>query len=333
MRSLFRLTLVCTLLGVSLAPAQTSAPAAAAAKARATPVAPAPAFADVAYGPHARNVLDFWSAPGADAAHPAPVVVFFHGGGFVGGDKNAIRRGGAVQMCLDAGISFASIDYRFLDPKTPLQAILHDGARAIQFLRSRAAEWHIDPKRIAAHGDSAGAGLSLWLAVHPDLADPANADPVLRESTRLACAGLNAPQFSYDWLRWRETFGDEAIQRFGGIYNTPLLYGFSTLEALRGPEGQRVRADCDMLAMIAKDTPPLYIRSSLPTLALENNNQFLHHPKHGQLLYERCREVGVTVIADIPALHIAPPVDGPRSWRDLLFATLAVKGGTAKGNE
>ena len=53
----------------------------------------------------------------------------------------------------------------------------------------------------------------------------------------------------------------------------------------------------------------------------------------GQLLYERGREVGVTVIADIPALHIAPPLDGPRSWRDLLFATLAVKGGSAKGNE
>jgi acetyl esterase/lipase len=331
MRSLLRLTLTCTLLGASLAPAQTSAPAPAAA-ARALPAGPAPTRADVAYGPHARNILDFWAAPGADAAHPAPVVVFFHGGGFVGGDKSGIRRGGAIAMCLDAGLSFAAVNYRFLGRDTPLQAILRDGARAIQFLRAHAAEWHIDPTRVAAHGDSAGAGLSLWLAVHPDLADPANADPVLRESTRLACAGLNSPQFSYDWLRWRETFGDDAIQRFGGIYNTPLLYGFATMEALRGPEGQAVRADCDMLALISKDTPPLYIRSSLPTLALENSNQFLHHPKHGQLLYERCRELGVTVVAEIPALHIAPPAEGPRSWRDLLFATLGVKRGITKAN-
>ena len=41
-----------------------------------------------------------------------------------------------------------------------------------------------------------------------------NADPVLRESTRLTCAGSIAGQFSYDVLRWPEILGEDAAKRF-----------------------------------------------------------------------------------------------------------------------
>ena len=44
----------------------------------------------------------------------------------------------------------------------------------MQYIRSRAKEWNIDPTRIASYGSSAGAGTSLWLAFHDDLADPGN---------------------------------------------------------------------------------------------------------------------------------------------------------------
>ena len=43
-----------------------------------------PTFTDVAYGPFARNSLDFWKA---DSPEPAPVMVLIHAGGFSGGDK------------------------------------------------------------------------------------------------------------------------------------------------------------------------------------------------------------------------------------------------------
>ncbi|MEJ5297644.1 MAG: alpha/beta hydrolase, partial [Armatimonadota bacterium] len=46
---------------------------------------PPPDFSNVRYGAHERNVLDLWKAPGNGAA---PLVVFIHGGGFVGGDKS-----------------------------------------------------------------------------------------------------------------------------------------------------------------------------------------------------------------------------------------------------
>jgi acetyl esterase/lipase len=41
---------------------------------------------------------------------------------------------------------------------------MHDSARTLQFLRSKASQWNIDPTRIAAAGGSAGACTSLWIA-------------------------------------------------------------------------------------------------------------------------------------------------------------------------
>ena len=140
---------------------------------------------NAAYGPHERNVLDLWKAK---SDRPTPLVVFIHGGGFVNGDKSQIRGRPAVRQCLDGSVSFASINYRFRE-HAPIQDILRDAARAIQYIRSRATEWNIDPARIACYGGSAGAGTSLWLAFHDDLADPQASDPVLRQSTRLTAAG------------------------------------------------------------------------------------------------------------------------------------------------
>src|SRR5262245_55598584 len=77
------------------------------------PTAPGPAIArtaaDVAYGPHPRQVMDFWRA---HSTSPTPVVVLIHGGGWVNGDKSVYR--GAVRRYLDAGVSIVAINYRFV---------------------------------------------------------------------------------------------------------------------------------------------------------------------------------------------------------------------------
>ncbi|MCX7887606.1 MAG: alpha/beta hydrolase, partial [Verrucomicrobiae bacterium] len=136
---------------------------------------PPPTHADVKYGPHERHVLDLWLAK---SEQPTPLVVFIHGGGFVGGDKSRARPD-ALKRCLEAGVSFMAVNYRFRQ-HAPIQEILRDPARAVQFVRFYAAKYNIDAARIACYGASAGAGASLWLAVHDDLADPRSPDPVLR---------------------------------------------------------------------------------------------------------------------------------------------------------
>ena len=60
--------------------------------------------------------------------------------------------------------------------------------------RFNAEKYNIDKTRIACTGGSAGAGTALWLAFSDEMAEPENPDPVLRESTRLTCAGAFATQ-------------------------------------------------------------------------------------------------------------------------------------------
>ena len=228
-------------------------------KAAAPASGPAPTLVDVRYGPHERNVLDFWKAK---SDQPTPVVVFIHGGGFVAGDKSKARGDRLVRECLDAGVSYAAINYRYRTG-TPIQDVLRDCARAIQFIRSKAAEWNVDKARLAAHGGSAGAGSSLWLAFHDDLADPRSRDPVLRESSRLAAAGASACQFSYDILAWDTLFAG-TNGKYQEIDDRPGFSGLKSDEELRGPVGQKIRADCDMRGLISRDDPPVLLNSGQP---------------------------------------------------------------------
>jgi acetyl esterase len=150
-------------------------------KAQPKPKVPQPTFENVKYGPHERNVLDFWQAK---SEQPTPVLVSIHGGGFVTGNKSVGPF--ILKDCLESGISVAAINYRY-STQAIAPATFQDGARAVQFLRSKAKDWNIDMIRFAATGGSAGAGISLWLGFHKDMADPKSDDPVLRQSTRLTC--------------------------------------------------------------------------------------------------------------------------------------------------
>ncbi|NQT41339.1 MAG: alpha/beta hydrolase [Planctomycetes bacterium] len=157
---------------------------------------------DVAYGNHPRQVLDFYQAK---SDQPTPVVFYIHGGGWQGGDKKTNPK-----AFLDKGISVVAVNYRYVrngveeKVQPPVKASLGDAARALQFVRSKAAEWNLDKTRIGATGGSAGACSSLWLAFHDDLADPQSDDPVARESTRLYCAAVNGAQVSLDPKELRE---------------------------------------------------------------------------------------------------------------------------------
>jgi len=288
-------------------------------------LAPQPTLSDVHYGPHERNVLDFWRAK---SDKPTPVVVFIHGGGFVSGDKSKVRGDRIVQQCLDAGVSFAAINYRYRTT-APIQDVLRDCARAVQFVRSKAAEWNVDKTRIASYGGSAGAGTSLWLAFHDDLADPKSDDPVLRESSRLACAGANSCQFTYDVVQWESLFG-EATSRFERGDDWPAFYGLKTDADLRSPAGQKIRADCDMRGLISKDDPPVFLNTGQPGGEITDRGHLLHHPKHALAIRDRCREVGVPVVANLPGLDIRPGKDDPANLTEFLFKYLKVAAATKK---
>lgn len=248
---------------------------------------PPPTFEDVAYGPHDRNVLDLWQAK---SDKPTPLVVFIHGGGFINGDKSKIRSNPAVRTCLSQGVSFASINYRFRQ-HAAIPEILRDAARAIQYVRSRAKEWNIDPDCIAAYGGSAGAGTSLWLATHDDLADPTSEDPVLRESSRLAAAGLLNGQASYDLRDWAILIGPAPSKQSDAEFIQ--FYGFESPSDANTPEGDKRMKDCGMIQLITADDPPIVAACSLPDGDFIDRGHYVHHPKHATAIGAKCKENGV----------------------------------------
>ncbi len=278
--------------------------------------------ADVSYGSHPNNKLDLWLAK---SDKPTPLIVFIHGGGFVGGDKSSVS-GVALKQCLDAGVSFASINYRFRT-EAPINIVLRDTARAIQFLRHQRKEYNLDPTRVAAFGGSAGAGASLWLAFRDDLADPKSDDPVRRESTRLTAAASNAGQASYDILKWRDVLGSDEAMRFYPQSTWPAFYGLKTLDELQTEKGQQLRADVDMLGLITRDDPPVWLGAGTGHDALANKGDTNHSPKHSEAVKKRCDEVGVTAVLKVGNL-VKPDGDGNRSQIDFLLKHLGVKAAT-----
>ncbi len=250
-----------------------------------------PTEADVKYGLHERNVLDFWKA---ESTTPTPLVVFIHGGGFVGGDKSKVS-GSSVQKCLDAGVSFMSVNYRFRK-HAPIQDILRDAARAIQFMRHHAKKYNIDPKRIASYGGSAGAGTSLWLAVHDDLADSDNADPVLRQSSRLVAAGCLNGQATYNLLEWETLIGPFKKEWMRTPNERVEFYHFTDESDFETPNGKKTLADCSMTGLITSDDPPIYMLCPLPNTEPTNRGHYVHHPRHVLAVKKRCSEKKVECV-------------------------------------
>lgn len=261
---------------------------------------PHPTFADVPYGPHPKQRLHFWKTPLASVDSPAPLLVFIHGGGWQAGDRLS-GLGAMLPEMLEAGISVASVEYRFINEaieagiSPPVKAPLSDAARAVQVLRSKANEWQIDPTRLAASGGSAGACSSLWLAFHDDMAQPESDDPVARQSTRLLAAAVNGAQTTLDPAQMKAWTPNS---RYGGH-----AFGFMQTIANRDSQFAEFLAARERLlpeieqyspfALVSSDDPPVYLAyNNAPALG-EAAKDPTHSANFGLKLEERLRDVGV----------------------------------------
>lgn len=258
---------------------------------------PTPTQAEVRYGQHNRNVLDFWQA---ESDTPTPLVFVIHGGGWNGGNKEMVHRFVNVSELLDAGISVVAINYRLIRQaveagiEPPVQAPLHDAARALQFVRSMATEWNIDKQRIGAAGGSAGACTSLWLAYHDDLADPDSDDPVARESTRLFCVACQGAQTTLDPEQMKEWTPNSkyGAHAFG-------LGSFDEFLAGRNRIRQWI-AEYSPYALVSADDPPVYILYFAPPAIGQPQRDPTHTANFGVKLQEHCATFGIDVALKYP---------------------------------
>jgi acetyl esterase/lipase len=278
------------------------------AKKKAAPERPEPTFADFVYATdHPRQKFDFWQAK---SDKPTPVVLLIHGGGWMGGDKTGYGTS-AIQPYLDEGISVVSINYRFIPQameqkvEPPVKGPLHDAARALQTIRSKAKEWNVDPNRIGATGGSAGACTSLWLALHDDLADPKSDDPVARQSSRLTCAAVSGAQTSLDPKELREWIPNSI---YGGH-----AFGFAAQGRTRPQEFDLLIAEREKvlpwikeyspIELVTKDDPPIFLdypnQKSPPVLGQKEPDP-THSALYGVKLLEKLQATGVEGVLSYP---------------------------------
>ena len=174
-------------------------------------------------------------------------------------------------------------------PKFTIPEVLDDMHRAARFVRHNAAKYGVDPGRLGITGGSAGGHLSLMQGNAPRAGDPKSADPVERESSRVAAVGCFFPPT--DFLN----YGEEG----------KIALGYGTLQAFRAPfdfrkMDDRTRAfervaDPAEVLKIAKEISPVYhvSKDSAPALIIHGDADKLVPIQQAELIAEKYKEVGV----------------------------------------
>lgn len=221
------------------------------------------------YGPNERNDLDLF-LPKDDGKGLRPAVIVIHGGAWRSGSKRDLRM--LAEFFARRGYVAAAINYR-LAPKWSYPAQLDDCQRAVRWLRKRAKEFRVDPKRFGAAGASAGGHLSLLLGVRETRDD---SDPELKGiSSKVQCV--------------LSIFGPTDFT--GGVYakasQTPA--GRVLVEFLGKPY--------DEAPEIWKDASPLHHVSpdDAPTFIIHGDKDFLVPLEQSERFAEALRKVGVEV--------------------------------------
>lgn len=241
-------------------------------------------FIDVAYGKESQQKLDFWKAPGKG---PRPVIIYIHGGGWINGDKRSASKS-EIQKYAKLGISYAAVNYRHT-PKHPLPAPVHDAARAVQFIRSKAKEWNINKNRIGLTGGSAGACTSMWILLHDDLKNKKSKDPVLRESSRVSCAVIGAGQTSID-PKVIEGWIGPSVLKHAMIFKS--VGGKSMKEVLANyKKYAKLYKEFSPINHLDKNDPPLFMKYSSDGPA-NSAGKAIHHYKFGLKMKEASDKVG-----------------------------------------
>jgi len=265
---------------------------------------------DIAYDNKARTQFDIW-LPVSNIA--TGLVIYVHGGGFTSGDKDFVytpQSGGAwdfpadIRFLLQQNIAVATVRYTLLNPTGETEGIkkpMGDVRRALQYIRSRAADFNIAKDKIILAGNSAGAGTSLWIAFNNDVANPASSDPVLRESTRVKGVVARETQASYNiedtWVNnvfadynliWTQIVANET----GNIQK---IYGVSSIEQYQSPAIVAYRKEVDMLSLLSADDPEIWVNNTLrdvvhPYTAPEIST---HHAFHARELKKKADAIGV----------------------------------------
>lgn len=133
-----------------------------------------------------RQMVDLYLPKNRTATTPLPVVVFIHGGGWIGGDRKSAA-GALVGLMLNGNYAGVTVGYRMSnEAKWPAQ--IFDCKAAIRWIRGNAAKYNLDPNRIAVWGSSAGGHLVSLLGTTAGVSElEGNLGPYTDQSSKVTC--------------------------------------------------------------------------------------------------------------------------------------------------
>lgn len=174
-------------------------------------------------------------------------------------------------------------------PKYSIPEIVGDMRRSIRFIRHESARFGVDPDRLGVTGASAGGHLSLMLGMTSDEGDPKAADPVDRESSRVASVACFFPPT--DFLNYGKA-GENALGR-GVLENFRAPFQFTELD--RGRNMLVPIEDEDRRIEIGKSISPVYHATAddAPALIVHGDADRLVPIQQAELAVKALRDAGV----------------------------------------
>jgi alpha-L-fucosidase 2 len=133
----------------------------------------------------------YFDAQIPEGSGPFPAAIIVHGGGWVRGDR-LTEVEPLFAPLTKAGFAWFSIDYRLSDDWTQFGAAIEDVENAVRFVKAHAAQYRIDPNRIALVGESAGGQLAAMAALNGKRETRVNAVVALYTPTDLVDLAKNS---------------------------------------------------------------------------------------------------------------------------------------------
>ncbi len=193
------------------------------------------AASGVQFGRHGQS-LDVWRGRGNLA--PAPVIIFYYGGGWVKGSRDDY--GFAARAYASKGFVVVVPDYRKV-PEVHFPAFVQDAADAVKWTRDNIAKYGGDPERIAIAGHSAGAHSVAMLALDPRWLAAVGAPGAVK-----AAVGLSGPYDFYPFTgravaamgKWRDPAETQPIN-FARKGAPPIMLITGTADTTVRPKNAR----------------------------------------------------------------------------------------------
>ena len=241
-------------------------------------------FENIAYASGERQQLDIL-LPAANASKG--LVIFFHGGGFTGGDKNNAfdeYLAETMQTILDNDIAIASANYTLITTagNQGVLSALEDGDAAIDYLRAQLSTLEIPTNKIVLVGVSAGAGIAQWNGFQS--ANNAQVQGVV----------ALAAQSSYNLYEWENVFPGFSLDALRQL--SPALQALF-LQFYNGEPTPEELTNLDYRGFMDASDPSLYVYNTAGDEVLNAQGELdfdvlYHSYRHSDYLRQQAIAVG-----------------------------------------